>query len=271
MIRKGTFMSASRFGSPNSEQLLEGIRNFFEPQLVRLGLSESQIDSYILEDLKVYLETIDKAIDHPESFGVLRLSFNAEAGAIIVKQDSSSHIEFGILPILLERRTRIINRIRHLEFEADLSNLEEEIAKSQTDPTKLKSLEEELEEKKLEEARLGEDRLRDQQVPTAAGKSRESSGEVNPLNRNDQLLFQVELQERKTAIRQSWFARESVASLVGGLLLLALATTMIVAMFSDTAVSQIVSNAFLVILGYFFGQAVRERVEESTSATGGAK
>lgn len=135
----------------------------------------------------------------------------------------------------------------------------------------MKSLEEELEEK-LEEARLGEDRLRDQQVPTAAGKSRESSGEANSLNRNDQnLWFQVELQARKTAIRQSWFARESVVSLVSGLLLLALAATMIVAMFSDTAVSQIISNAFLVILGYFFGQAVRERVEESTSATGGAK
>lgn len=74
------------------------------------------------------------------------------------------------------------------------------------------------------------------------------------------------MQARKTAIRQSWFARESVASLVGGILLLALATTMIIAMFSGTTVSEIVSNAFLVILGYFFGQAVRERVEKSEPA-----
>jgi len=41
---------------------------------------------------------------------------------------------------------------------------------------------------------------------------------------------------------------------------------MIIAMFSGTTVSEIVSNAFLVILGYFFGQAVRERVEKSEPA-----
>ncbi|WP_345423514.1 hypothetical protein [Pseudonocardia xishanensis] len=42
---------------------------------------------------------------------------------------------------------------------------------------------------------------------------------------------------------------------MGSLLLVALAVTVIVAMFRGAEVMQIVSSAFLVILGYFFGQA----------------
>lgn len=249
------------------ESALENVRLFFELQLKPLGLNEKQIDDQTLEELKMSLEKIDKTIDHPESFGKLRLTIGGETGLIIVRQDSSAHFEVDILPILLERRTRIIARIRHLEIQADVSKIEEEIAKSSGDPTTQRNLEEELEEKRLEDTRLEQTRLRDRQPRSTAGTNREFGDGIDSRDRDDQdLWLQVELQARKTAIRQSWFARESVASLVGGILLLALATTMIIAMFSGTTVSEIVSNAFLVILGYFFGQAVRERVEKSEPA-----
>ncbi|MGH3973097.1 MAG: hypothetical protein ACRDS9_07205 [Pseudonocardiaceae bacterium] len=254
------------------ESALENARKFFEPQLKKLGLNEKQIDDQTLEELKVSLETVDRAIDHPESFGKLRLSIGGETGAIIVKQDSSAHFEVDILPILLERRARIIARIRHLEIQADVSKIEEEIAKSPSDSTKKRSLEAELQEKKREDTRLEENMLRAQQARSAAGKNRDfDDGTDSPDQNNQDLLLQVELQARRTAIRQSWFARESVASLVGGILLLALATTMIVAMFSGTTVSEIISNAFLVILGYFFGQAVRERAGKGEPANESSK
>jgi len=46
-----------------------------------------------------------------------------------------------------------------------------------------------------------------------------------------------------------------MASLIGGILLLAFGVALIVAMFTDTAVADILGNAFLLVLGYFFGQS----------------
>ncbi|MEU4217179.1 hypothetical protein [Actinoplanes sp. NPDC026623] len=234
-----------------STDALELARRFFEPQLSQLGLGRDQIQQHSLDELKIILQAIDKAIEHPDSFGKLRISINAQAGAVIVKHDSSAHFEVGILPILLERRMQVLGRIKALEVEQDVTNLEDELARSTDDTERSRVIEEELAEKRREEVIL-QQRLTDEAKPIKEGQ--------------EDLLFQVELQARKTAIRQSWFARESIASLVGGFLLLALAATMIVAMFAGTAVSEIVSNAFLVILGYFFGQAVRERSDPVSSS-----
>ncbi|GIJ10959.1 hypothetical protein ACFFMR_17105 [Micromonospora andamanensis] len=234
-----------------STDALEVARKFFEPQLSQLGLGKDQIQRQTLDELKISLEVIDKAADHPDSFGKLRVSITPQSGAIIVKDETSAHFEVGILPILLERRMHILARIRALEVEQEVSNLEEELAQSSDDAEKSRLIEDELEEKR------GEETLLQERLTGGAGVA--NSG-------REELLFQVELQARKTAIRQSWFARESVASLVGGLLLMVLATTMIVAMFAGTTVSDIISNAFLVILGYFFGQAVRERPDQAVAA-----
>lgn len=54
---------------------------------------------------------------------------------------------------------------------------------------------------------------------------------------------------------QSWFARESVASIIGGFLLALITIVFLVAMFFKVVIPDIISNGFLVILGYFFGQA----------------
>jgi hypothetical protein len=82
------------------------------------------------------------------------------------------------------------------------------------------------------------------------------------------LKLEVDLQERRTAIRQSWLARESIASIVGAILLLLLAGTLIVAMFTGTTVVDVIANSFLLILGYFFGQSVgRDSVAKSHTQT----
>ena len=65
----------------------------------------------------------------------------------------------------------------------------------------------------------------------------------------------VELKERKSAIYRSWLERESVASIIGALLLLSLGTALIISMFTHTIAPEIVTSSFLLILGYFFGQA----------------
>ena len=72
------------------------------------------------------------------------------------------------------------------------------------------------------------------------------------------------LRERRSQMRKAWFGRESVASIVGAFLLLALGISLIVAMFIGTSPTEVVTSAFLLILGYFFGQtAARARTRRN--------
>ena len=70
-------------------------------------------------------------------------------------------------------------------------------------------------------------------------------------------------QEAEAALKRQWWqtrlSRDSIAAIVGGVLLVGFAITVIVAMFTDTATSDVVQNSFLLILGYFFGAAAGRR------------
>ena len=61
--------------------------------------------------------------------------------------------------------------------------------------------------------------------------------------------------KNRSEIWQSWLARESVASIIGGVLLVLITIILLIAMFFKLTIPDIISNSFLVILGYFFGQA----------------
>lgn len=103
-----------KIGNP-SKQALEQAKAFFEPQLQKLGLSEEQIHSYDLEQLETALTTINDCMSSPESFGVFRFAFSATLPILITKGTSEAHIEIGILPILLERKKAILERIKAIQ------------------------------------------------------------------------------------------------------------------------------------------------------------
>ncbi|MFE9880086.1 hypothetical protein [Streptomyces sp. NPDC005784] len=88
---------------------------------------------------------------------------------------------------------------------------------------------------------------------THASDSRKSIAEQSEWDKSDALLKQ-HISERKWNVRAQLLARESVATLVGSLLLVGLATVITVAMFLKIQVSEILANSFLIVLGYFFGQ-----------------
>ncbi|WP_432830683.1 hypothetical protein [Dactylosporangium sp. CA-092794] len=62
------------------------------------------------------------------------------------------------------------------------------------------------------------------------------------------------MKERKWRMRRSLLEREPVAALIGAIILVAIAVALIVGMFAKVAVPEVLANAFLVILGFFFGQ-----------------
>ncbi len=70
--------------------------------------------------------------------------------------------------------------------------------------------------------------------------------------------------ERKSKIWLSFLQRESAASIIGGLVLLMLTLALIGGMIFGRE-SQILSNVFLVILGYFFGQSSVQNNKDGSS------
>ncbi|MFD0366316.1 hypothetical protein ACFQZZ_33190 [Nocardia sp. GCM10030253] len=67
----------------------------------------------------------------------------------------------------------------------------------------------------------------------------------------------LDLEQKKHtwALRLALLERDPAAVLIGGLLLVALTAALITGMFTHTGVPEIVSSAFLLILGFFFGQS----------------
>ncbi len=68
-----------------------------------MGLSVTQIESQSLPKLELSLLTLRSAIQRPDAFGTVNLTVTANASVVLVKSDSTRHIEVTILPILLER------------------------------------------------------------------------------------------------------------------------------------------------------------------------
>ncbi|MGI5218805.1 hypothetical protein [Nocardia sp. CA-290969] len=64
-----------------------------------------------------------------------------------------------------------------------------------------------------------------------------------------------DLKERRSRMRWSLVQREPIAVLIGAFLLVGFSVVMVVAMFTDTQVPDLVMNLILLILGFFFGQS----------------
>lgn len=92
-----------------------------------------------------------------------------------------------------------------------------------------------------------------QQVSVADATGNERATQLIDTREREQRL-QLEICERRWAIFLSLIAREPMASMVGAIILLALAAALIIGTFTHTDVPNAVTNTFLLVLGYFFGQ-----------------
>jgi len=97
-------------------------REFFEPQLDEIGLTTKKINKQSLPVLKSSFDIINDAISRPESFGTFGLGIGAQGNLFISKGKANANIhEIGILPILLERKRLISERIDSLRQPGDTS------------------------------------------------------------------------------------------------------------------------------------------------------
>lgn len=231
--------AASRFaiGGRSFGDYMDQIRHLYEPQLTALSLGESQIEQQSLSELKESLDRIGEAISHPEQFGTFGLTFTAEVSVIISRTPSEGTVTVGALPLLLQRKKMILDRIRILSPDEQLGDVREVVEDKVDDPAVKEQLISMLSSYAAEQTALAEEAQR-------SGRSA-----------LDSAMLEIELKERKWRMRRSMVEREPVAILIGAVILVALAIALITAMFTKTTAPEILANAFLLILGYFFGQS----------------
>ncbi len=218
----------------------------FESQLVTIGLSKSQIESQTLDELERSLERVNDAINKPDAFGTVKLKAVGETGNFaIAKVSSEANYEIGILPLLLERKKQILEKISLLKRDEKIDSLRDVIKKVDDETIRVK-LESEL-----------------SSLETESRKLREQSKEVEQSQVQEQIKteaefarLQQELFEKRSMVWRSFLERESVATVIGSLLLVIITISQLVAMFMKVPSTDIVNNGFLLILGYFFGQTV---------------
>jgi hypothetical protein len=204
-------------------------RIYFEPQLAALGLTVDSIERQNISELDTSLAKVNDAIEHADSFDKVKLHVTAGGMAAIADSNSSWNFERGILPYLLERKALIIERVKTLRPEQQLHDLRSDVEDKVDDPIvreeMLNIINHRFEEERVERENLDRE---ESQVQVARVEAWAAEKRVK-----------IEISERRWAIYRPFLERESMASIIGALLLIALATALIVAMFSHTATPQI--------------------------------
>lgn len=120
-------MSFQKRGLNDSiEQSRKQFNSFFIEQLKTLGLTHQQISTQTPEELETSLETVNDAIERADSFGVIKVKMSASTASLIVTtSQAESHFEIGILPLLLEAKKFILERLAEIRKQEQIDNLEQ--------------------------------------------------------------------------------------------------------------------------------------------------
>jgi hypothetical protein len=228
------------------KRLTQQAQAYFEPQLAELGLSRNQLETQSLEELRQSLESINEAIKNPQSFGTLGFSAESEGIPYITKSKANAQFEVRILTLLLDRKKLILEKIRVLSANEKIETIQDLINRVDDEEIK-KNLEKEVHDLRVEVQPLRE-------------QSKEVENEQNQeriKTQADLARLLVEVFERRSKVWFSLLERESAATIIGGFLLIVIMVAQVAAIFwTKSSLSEIMNNAFLIILGYFFGQSI---------------
>jgi hypothetical protein len=240
-------------GAPTSstgfKSFEEKLQVHFEAQLKEIGLAKKQIETQSVDELQQSLETVNDALKHPESFGTFAIKISADSGIpYIASGKTDAHFERGILQLLLSRKRLILERIRTLSASEKIESIQDLISQVNDETVKNK-LKQEVSALK-DESQV----LREQSKDVDQKQTQEAIRTQAELER-----LKMELFERKSEVWFSLLERESAATLLGGFLLLVIVIAHVTAIFSKFPIPEILNNAFLIILGYFFGQSTNDK------------
>ena len=252
-------------------QSVETAKQYFEHQLTPLELNQEQLERQSLPELEASLGRINDAIAHSESFGVLRLKITTDGRVIITPIQSEAHQEIGISPLLLERKKMILERIALLKGENRLGNIQEIIHQVLEGPTR-ENIQDQLEKFKAELATERQQTKEVEQEQSRVQLEQQLNAEERRVKleielKEAQAKLGAEQSKMRTQSFQAYLNRETIATLIGAILLGFLTVAQFIGMFTSTKPTEIMNNTFLIILGYFFGQSVNKTVVNSKLET----
>ncbi len=239
--------------SPTSGQR-DFAAKFFQPVLAELRVSDEHLAGQSLSQLKASLSRIDEALSNYEAYGVYEASMSFKFLVI----DTAAASRQDIRPFLLERKRAVLDCIRAKEAEnrvQTLAGLIEEHVESEETRKTMKSKLDELEHASQAYSEHMSEVARRQQDLSIEEKRH---------------ALTMQFMEKKYQIFQRFLERESAATIIGMVLVILITLALFVSLAISRDALQVLSNGFLVILGYFFGTSStkREPPEKSGPSSG---
>ena len=227
-----------------SENVQMTLLKKIDSRLMDLGLGKNHISQQSMKELNKSLQRIDGFIVRPESF--LQQKFKNTVNSV-------TNFKLNILPILLARRMFVLENINELVSRRKLYNLRSVVERI-SDISAKSSIEKILDDFQTKNSIL-----------------KKEYRKIEKLRLNiyfEQQKFSPifeELTERRDKKSKYFQNRESMTTLMMGILLVLLTILIATAPFVKIQVPNILNSTFFIILGFFFGQAIGrlERFKET--------
>ncbi|MGW7533790.1 hypothetical protein [Amycolatopsis sp. NPDC054798] len=221
---------------------------------MELEFVEARLDSFSLkaqsvEQLHSSLDKVDVIIARQRK----KLALNKEALATESSAKGRSdalrkvNANRSALKLSLERREEILELINGLTVGQEIHKLRNAVSGVDDAGTKEKF-----------HQLLGEFESKTGEID---GELKETSRKIAEVEAAA-MAAEIDKYERKAKVWQNFLAKESVATYVGGAILLVMCLSVVAAMFARVEINQVLSSAFLLVLGYFFGQSTGKKQME---------
>lgn len=220
---------------PSPMMLARVSRQLFRRELTGMGL----FDRPTSEDVNHLTETlgrVDEALQNSDQLGV-------RSGVVTVKGEPGTRVEVTIRNWLEEYRRALVDRIMSGTVRSALTGLE--AAAEQLDVHGADAVRQEV-----AKLRLADDLVEDQ-------RDRDDRDDVSDRIRID--THRADMADRAV---QRWLTRDTIAALIGAVMLIGLAGVIVFGMIRKIEVPEVLTNAFLLILGYFFGRGTQGTSKE---------
>jgi hypothetical protein len=207
-----------------------------EQLLDQTNLSEEQIQAQTLPELKQSLERMNQLIEN----------LKKSIGATHFKSELVGQASIYTMPLLLERQKMVIDRIRQLESEEEITKL---VIVARSDVAT-----------DVEQGIANIQSMNETWVAVSLENERARNEALEAANKiSEETLHH---QDKAAAARGRWPAlpkfieNESVPTIISAFLVVIIVICLLVFSLFHVTTPQILNDAFLVILGYFFGQAI---------------
>lgn len=218
----------------------------FNHVLQRKGLDLMLLESLNLEQLKEKKFLISRLIMSKDFLSDNELYYKNDVNFTLVQERPKfAGFKFHMESKLLEMLDFVNNKIRQIEQGEKVKSIED-LVNSMPDSDVKGTILNEIKDLKQKNEELEE--LKKLQLESSNGNTKFASDIEFEKHKAD--LF-----DKKTETWLKILGKESIASILGGFLLFILTVCIIWMMFIEKEPIKIVETAFLLILGYFFGQS----------------